>query len=122
MPSTMRTIVATRQKLSFRRIRRRSTMRSASSDMAIIPYSPSRRTSAALRVSSAGPLFRLVLVTGFVFFAFAFERGSENVAQRRPGIRGSILGNRFLLFRDFQRLDRDRDPARAAVELGDAGI
>ena len=38
IPITINAIVATRQKLSFRRMRRRSTMRSASSDMAAIPY------------------------------------------------------------------------------------
>src|SRR5215469_9828461 len=66
-------------------------------------------------------LFAL-LVAGFVLFAFAFERCSQNVAQCRTGIRGSILGDRFLLLGYFERLDRDRNPARTAVELGDAGV
>src|SRR5262249_29280703 len=121
MPSTIRTIVAIRQKVSFRRIRRRSTMKSASSDIVFIPDSAFYPNS-ALPVCSAGPLFRFFVVAGFAFFALALERGSENVAQSRPGIRRPILGDRFLLFRHLQRLDRDRHPARAAVELGDAGI
>src|SRR5690242_19169542 len=108
MPSTISTMVATRQKLSFRRMRRRSTMRPASSDMVLVPY---RRLHRAVAPNTARLLFCIVLVAVFVFFAFAFERSAQNVAQRRSGIRRSVLGDRFLFLGDFQRLDGDRDPA-----------
>src|SRR3981081_1806128 len=45
------------------------------------------------------------------------ERGAENVAQRRPRIRGTILRDGFLLLGDFQGLDRDLHLARLLVEL-----
>src|SRR6266849_4708713 len=45
------------------------------------------------------------------------ERGAENIAQRRPRIGGAILGDGFLLFGDFQRLDRDLHLAGFLVEL-----
>src|SRR5882757_5746183 len=46
-----------------------------------------------------------------------FERGAENVAQRRPRIGGAVLRDGFLLFGDFQRLDRDLHLAGLLVEL-----
>src|SRR3982074_2421630 len=45
------------------------------------------------------------------------ERGAENVAQRRPRIGGAVLRDGFLLFGDFQRLDRDLHLAGLLVEL-----
>src|SRR5713226_3189636 len=45
------------------------------------------------------------------------ERGAENIAQRRPRIGGAILRDGFLLFGDFQRLDRDLHLAGLLVEL-----
>src|ERR1700674_5580105 len=45
------------------------------------------------------------------------ERGTENVAQRRPRIGGAVLRDGLLLFGDFQRLDRDLDLAGLLVEL-----
>src|SRR5215203_727827 len=50
------------------------------------------------------------------------ERGAENIAQRRPRIGGAVLRNGFLLFGDFQRLDRDLHLAGLLVELDHAGI
>src|SRR5262249_13775319 len=50
------------------------------------------------------------------------ERGSENIAERRAGIGRSILGDRFFLLGDLQRLDRHRDLAGAAIELRHAGV
>src|SRR3982074_609649 len=46
-----------------------------------------------------------------------FERGAENVAQRRSRIGGAVLRDGFLLFGDFQRLDRDLHLAGLLVEL-----
>src|SRR3981189_396150 len=45
------------------------------------------------------------------------ERGAENVAQRRAGIGGAVLRDGFLLFGDFQRLDRDLALSGLLVEL-----
>src|SRR5216684_3851954 len=50
------------------------------------------------------------------------ERGAENIAQRRPRIGGAILRDGFLLFGDFQRLDRDLHLAGLLVELDHACI
>src|SRR5262249_22208684 len=46
------------------------------------------------------------------------QRRPENVAKRRSGVGGAILGDRLLFLRHFERLDRDLDLVRAAVELG----
>src|SRR5882672_2471111 len=45
------------------------------------------------------------------------ERGTENVAQRRPRIGGTVLRDGLLLFGNFQRLDRDLHLAGLLVEL-----
>src|SRR5665213_178838 len=45
------------------------------------------------------------------------ERGAENIAQRRPRIGGAVLRDGFLLFGDFQCLDRDLHLAGLLVEL-----
>src|SRR3954462_3672792 len=50
------------------------------------------------------------------------ERGAENVAQRRPRIRGAVLRDGFLLFGDFQCLDRDLHLAGLLVELDDPRV
>src|SRR5215467_1167173 len=65
-------------------------------------------------------LGRLFLLGGL--FRCALERGAEDVAERRPRIGGAVLGDRLLLFRHFERLDRDLHLVGAAVELGDAGV
>src|SRR2546421_5640762 len=54
--------------------------------------------------------------------ATVLERGAENVTQRRPRIGGAVLRDGFLLFGDFQRLDRDLHLAGLLVELDHAGI
>src|SRR5215471_13294750 len=82
-----------RQKESLRRMRRRSTMVSASSDIALVLL-----------------LHRL--------FALAPQRRPQNVAERRSGIRGAVLSDRLLFLGHFEGLDRDLDFVRAAVELG----
>src|SRR5262245_19004186 len=67
----------------------------------------------------------LLLVRLFLLgrlFRCALERGAEDVAERRPRIGGAVLGDRLLLFRHFERLDRDLHLVGAAVELGDAGV
>src|SRR5579864_4465215 len=63
-----------------------------------------------------------VRVALLVFLALALERGAEDVAQRRAGIRGAVLRDRLLLLGDFQRLDRDLHLVGAAIELDDAGV
>src|SRR5437588_190862 len=50
------------------------------------------------------------------------ERGAENVAQRRPRIGGAVLRDGFLLFGDFQRLDRHLHLTGLLVELDDPRI
>src|ERR1700687_5844074 len=45
------------------------------------------------------------------------ERGAEDVAERRARIGGAVLRDGFLLFGDFQRLDRDLHLAGLLVEL-----
>src|SRR5689334_16091117 len=50
------------------------------------------------------------------------ERSAEDVAQRRSRIGGAVLRDGFLLFGDFQRLDRDLHLAGLLVELDHAGI
>src|SRR4051794_27758253 len=42
-----------------------------------------------------------IIVGGVRLLAGALERGAENVAERRAGIRGAVLGNRLLLLGDF---------------------
>src|SRR5690606_26543450 len=50
------------------------------------------------------------------------ERGAQDVAQRRAGIGGAILGDRLLLLGDLERLDGNAELARLPVELGDPGV
>src|SRR5205823_13609430 len=128
MPTTISALVAPRQKLSFRRMRRRSTMRSASSDMASIPRyfhssislsdptGQARSDRIAINPPSrlASLLLRFILFVVFATLALAFERRSENVAQGGAGIRRAILGDGLFLLGDFQRFDRDRHAPRAA--------
>src|ERR1700730_7353016 len=52
----------------------------------------------------------------------ARERRAGDVAKGRAGIGVAVLGDRLLLLRDFERLDRDRHLVGTAVELGDAGV
>src|SRR5215467_8251766 len=65
-------------------------------------------------------------VSEFLFLgrllAGPLERGAKNVAERRARIGGAILGDRLLLLRDFERLDRHLHLVGAAVKLDDAGI
>src|ERR1700704_776318 len=58
----------------------------------------------------------------FLLLGGALERGAENIAERRAGIRGAVLGDRLLLLGDFERLDGHRHLVGAAIELGDAGV
>src|ERR1700694_5135315 len=46
-----------------------------------------------------------------------FERGAQDVAQRRSRIGGAVLRDGLLLFGDFERLDRDLHLAGFLVEL-----
>src|SRR5882757_9746080 len=88
----------TRQKVSLRRIRRRSTMVSASSDIVSV---------------------LVLLVRGLVA---ALERGAEDVAERRTGVGGAVLRDRLLLLGHLERLDRDLHLVGAAVELNDTAV
>src|SRR5262245_62798105 len=54
--------------------------------------------------------------------ACPLERGAENVTERCARIGGAILGDRLLLLRDLERLDRHLHLVGAAVELDDASI
>jgi hypothetical protein len=57
-----------------------------------------------------------------VFVLGLVQRCAQNVAQRCAGVGRAILCDGFLLFGNFQRLDRQADLAVVLVELGDAGI
>src|ERR1700733_121640 len=133
-----------RQKVSLRRIRRRSTIRSASSDIVCsFLLLPARgeigmrgrhrvpRSTATLRIAER-PLTRTawqadlrgevcLVLRVHVFFlgllTLALERGAENVAECCAGIRRAILRDGFLLLGDFQGLDRHRDLVGAAIGL-----
>src|SRR6476646_3750188 len=50
------------------------------------------------------------------------ERRAEDIAQRRAGIGGAVLGDRLLLLRHFERLDRHLHLVSAAIELDDASV
>src|SRR5438132_1688169 len=100
----------TRQKVSLRRMRRRSTIVSASSDMA--------QLSSFVRPR----VLRLFFLLLGRLFRCALERGAEDVAEGRPRIGGAVLSDRLLLLRHFERLDRDLHLVGAAIELDDAGI
>src|SRR5437762_364724 len=54
--------------------------------------------------------------------ARAWRRCFDLCPERRAGVGGAVLGDRLLLLGDFERLDRDRDLARPAIELRDAGV
>src|SRR5690606_175116 len=56
-----------------------------------------------------------------VFLLLAQSR-TENVAERSTRIRRSVLCNGFLLFRDFQSLDRNAELAGLLVEDGYASV
>src|SRR5215813_13715758 len=79
------------------------------------------RHGSPLLDSSGLAFLSLFLFLGRLFRC-ALERGAEDVAERRPRISGAVLGDRLLLFRHFERLDRDLHLVGAAVELGDAGV
>src|SRR6202165_4051267 len=66
--------------------------------------------------SKPGPNDADQKATGLLVGAL-FERGAENVAQRRPRIGGAVLRDGLLLFGDFKRLDRDLHLAGLLVEL-----
>src|SRR5437588_8276444 len=110
MPPITNTMATTRQNVSLRRIRRRSTITSASSDIRssclILPPQGEGEASFLL-----GRLFGALL-----------ERGAQDVAERSTGIGGAVLGDRLLLLCHFERLDRHRDLVAAAIELRHAGI
>src|SRR5438067_2398695 len=64
-------------------------------------------------------------VLGLFFFRLlvglldgALERTAEDVAERRARIGGAVLGDRLLLLRHFERLDRHLHLAGAPIELG----
>src|SRR5258707_11394915 len=127
MTAPMATITAhTRQKVSLRRMRRRSTMRSASSDMlGSLPRDDLVLLGLLGLLGFLGFLGLLGLL-GFLGFLGrsprgAPERGAKNIAERCPRIRRAVLGNRLLLLRHFECLDRDLHLAGAAVEMVDPG-
>ena len=51
-------------------------------------------------------------------FLAVLQRRAQDVAERSAGVGRAVLGDRFLLFGDFQRLDRHRQLARLLV-VGD---
>src|SRR4051794_15331715 len=145
-PMTM-SMASTRQKVSLRRIRRRSTMVSASSDMAHLlvgwvelggvrlsglvksstqptknrPRPAATRQSHARTGRNCGKrrLSSSVFVLLVRGLVAALERGPEDVAERCTGVRGAVLRDRLLLLGHLERLDRDLHLVGAAVELND---
>src|SRR5215469_12312347 len=57
-----------------------------------------------------------------LLLAGALERSAKNVAKRRAGIGGAVLGDRLLLLGHLERLDRHLHLVGAAVELDDARV
>src|SRR6202158_466550 len=96
-------------------------MESASSDIALLLSEDGRELASSYPLLFLGLARRLVGFFRHLGRALV-ERGAENVAERSPGIRGAVLGDRLLLLGDFERLDRHRDLAAAAIELGDAAV
>src|SRR5205807_2687044 len=82
------------------------------------------RTGAACRSRYRLLLVGVGLLLGLlrVGVAARLEGRAENVAQRSARIGRAVLGDRFLLLGHFQRLDRHRHLAGAAIEQGDAGV
>ncbi len=79
-------------------------------------------TSLVAAQTAKGLFVVLVLAALFGRFLACLQRGTENIAQRGTGIGGAILGDRLLLFGDFQRLDRDGNLSGATIEYGDPRI
>src|ERR1700733_2392015 len=80
---------------------------------------PTRRDAADYEKGpgrNRGPIAQDEKAGGLLVVAL-FQRGAENIAQRRPGIGGAVLRDGFLLLGDFQRLDRDLHLAGLLVEL-----
>src|SRR5271156_2432103 len=63
-----------------------------------------------------GPLFSATKPKN-LFVGPLLERGAENVAESRTRIGGAVLGDGFLFFGDFERLDRNLHLAGLLVEL-----
>src|SRR6185503_18525629 len=60
---------------------------------------------------------------GSVVAAFLLlDGGLEDVAERGAAVGRPVLSDSLLLFRDFQRLDGDRDAAGVLVDSGDGRI
>ena len=55
-------------------------------------------------------------------FLAVLQRRTQDVAERSAGVGRAVLGHRFLLLGDFQRLDRHRQLARLLVVGDDACI
>src|SRR6478735_4672576 len=120
-------------------MRRRSTIRSESSDILRISRNL-RRTLAPVPVMvNGGRWVGFVVNASFPLPPFCGERGSresralvllvallqrsaENIAKRRARIGRAVLGDRLFLLGDFKRLDRHADLVRLLVELRHARI
>src|SRR3569623_1915405 len=70
----------------------------------------------------AGALIPAKLAFRLLVVAAIIQRGAEDVAERRARIGRAVLRDGFLLFGDFERLDRHLDLAGLLVELDHAGI
>src|SRR6185437_6032747 len=140
--ATAITTAATRQKVSLRRIRRRSTITSESIDIEILlKYGPRFASTARTTrypITSIAAQFEEMKACGAherqrkrprsqprpdwfgegsLLVGAVLERGAENVAQRRARIGGAVLRDGFLFLGDFERLDRDLYLAGLLVEL-----
>src|SRR5262245_52318290 len=83
---------------------------------------PRRIAPAGLDAFWIGVLRRPSVRDWSLIAALLLQRGAQNVAERSAGIGGAILGNRFLLLGDLQRLDGDLDFPGLLVESDDARV
>src|ERR1700694_1565996 len=79
------------------------------------------KTGYAARSAGLAFVFRFALVLVFAAFLL-LDGGLEDVAEGSAAIGGAVLGDRLLLLRDLQRLDRHVDAAAVAVDADDGGI
>src|SRR5688572_371414 len=74
-------------------------------------------------MSPSAALSSAVRLVGLLLFAvLLLQRGTKDIAERRTGIGRAVLGDRFLLLRDLECLDRDIHAAAFLVDLGDTRI
>src|SRR5690606_34953143 len=118
----------TRHADSCRLRRRRSTSESGSGGVGfdgiislLLAHAvvPERKTAGP---GGARPHERSLVALVFLLLAGAADGRPQDVAEAGAGVRRAVLGHRLLVLVDLLGLDRQRDAARCAVDIGDLGI